>query len=221
MTSQNGLLIPRAGTHIVHEIEIKRSRFIATIARTDTSAEARALIDLVKSEHPQARHNCSAYLIHEDGQSPIQHSSDDGEPAGTAGTPMLEAIRATNTWNVTAVVTRYFGGVLLGAGGLIRAYSSAVSQALALVPRSHQVHLDVLETSVPVTDAGRIESELRHAGGHILDVTWGTDVCLKIGVEKGLDSRLSETLARLTGGQSVFHNAGTYLLEVDASPTQS
>ena len=111
-----------SGTLLTHEIEIKRSRFITTLARTDTPEEARALIDAVKSEHPQARHNCSAYLIDPPDAAPLQHSSDDGEPSGTAGTPMLEALRASDTWNATAVVTRYFGGILLGGGGLVRAY---------------------------------------------------------------------------------------------------
>ena len=84
-----------AGTLLTHEIEIKRSRFITTLARTDTPEEARALIDAVKSDHPQARHNCSAYLIDPPDAAPLQHSSDDGEPSGTAGTPMLEALRAS------------------------------------------------------------------------------------------------------------------------------
>ena len=86
-----------SGTLLTHEIEIKRSRFITTLARTDTPQEARALIDAVKSEHPQARHNCSAYLIDPPDAAPLQHSSDDGEPSGTAGTPMLEALRASDT----------------------------------------------------------------------------------------------------------------------------
>ena len=110
-----------AGTLLTNEIEIKRSRFITTLARTDTPEAARALIDEVKADHPQARHNCSAYLIDPQDAAPLQHSSDDGEPSGTAGTPMLEALRASNTWNATAVVTRYFGGILLGGGGLVRA----------------------------------------------------------------------------------------------------
>ena len=122
-----------SGTLLTHEIEIKRSRFITTLARTDTPEEARELIDAVKAEHPQARHNCSAYLIDPPDAAPLQHSSDDGEPSGTAGTPMLEALRASDTWNATAVVTRYFGGILLGGGGLVRAYSTLGTRA-ALKP---------------------------------------------------------------------------------------
>ena len=92
----------------------------------------------MKSEHPQARHNCSAYLIDPPDAAPLQHSSDDGEPSGTAGTPMLEALRASDTWNATAVVTRYFGGILLGGGGLMRAYSTSVSEAVARAPIAYR-----------------------------------------------------------------------------------
>ncbi len=119
-----------SGTLLTHEIEIKRSRFITTLARTDTPQEARALIDAVKSEHPQARHNCSAYLIDPPYAAPLQHSSDDGEPSGTAGKPILDVLRANELTDCVVAVTRYFGGILLGSGGLIRAYSTGASLAV-------------------------------------------------------------------------------------------
>ena len=128
-------------TNVTHETEVRRSRFVTTLARTDDEAAARALIGEVRSAAPQARHHCSAFLIEEVGRNPLQHSSDDGEPSGTAGAPMLEAIRASGVHNVTAVVTRWFGGVLLGTGGLVRAYSGAVSEALARAPLAHTVEL--------------------------------------------------------------------------------
>lgn len=205
----------RSGTFLTHEIEIKRSRFIATIGRTDSPQEAQDLIDTVKSEHPQARHNCSAYLIQVDGRNPHQHSSDDGEPAGTAGTPMLEALRGAGVWNVTAVVTRYFGGVLLGAGGLIRAYSTAVSEALALAPRAELRSLEVLEAALSPTDAGRIEADLRHCGAQILDTQWGAEVHIRIGTEATEVPFLQERLAQLTGGVTRFQMAGSTIVEVD------
>lgn len=205
----------RSGTFLTHEIEIKRSRFIATIGRTDSPQEAQGLIDAVKSEHPQARHNCSAYLIQVDGRNPHQHSSDDGEPAGTAGTPMLEALRGAGVWNVTAVVTRYFGGVLLGAGGLIRAYSTAVSEALALAPRAELRSLEVLEVALSPTDAGRIEADLRHCGAQILDTQWAAEVRIRIGTEATEVPFLQERLAQLTGGVTRFQMAGSTIVEVD------
>ncbi|WP_175955972.1 YigZ family protein [Schaalia sp. Marseille-Q2122] len=211
----------RSGTLLTHDIEIKRSRFIATIARTDSPQDAQALIDAVKSEHPQARHNCSAYLIQVDGRNPHQHSSDDGEPSGTAGTPMLEALRAAGVWNVTAVVTRYFGGILLGAGGLVRAYSTAVSEALALAPRAELRAMTVLEAHLSPTDAGRIEADLRHCGAQVLDTQWGADVALRIGTDASEVAFLQERLAQLTGGVAEFQMAGATVVEVDIPSPQA
>ncbi|GEK90489.1 YigZ family protein [Alkalibacterium kapii] len=111
-----------------HEITIKKSRFICTIERTESEEEAQAFIERIKKTHWKATHNCSAYLIN--GQTLIQRASDDGEPNGTAGIPILEVLKKKELLNVTAVVTRYFGGVKLGAGGLIRAYGKATSSTL-------------------------------------------------------------------------------------------
>lgn len=203
-----------AGTLLVHEIEIKRSRFIATIARTDSPEEAHQLINTVKADHPQARHNCSAYAIQVDGRNPHQHSSDDGEPSGTAGVPMLEAIKGAGLWNVTAVVTRYFGGVLLGAGGLVRAYSSAVSEALAQAPRVELRDMHVLEITIPLADAGKIEAELRHLGAEILETRWTHEATIRMGASPDLISPLNERLAQLSAGQIRADVVGTMMIEV-------
>lgn len=111
--------------------EIKKSRFLCHLERVTSEEEAKAFIQSIKKEHWKANHNCSAYLIGE--HSEIQRSSDDGEPSGTAGVPMLEVLKKNELINVCVVVTRYFGGIKLGAGGLIRAYSHAVSQGLQTV----------------------------------------------------------------------------------------
>lgn len=113
------------------ESEIKKSRFLCHLERVTSEEEAKAFIQSIKKEHWKANHNCSAYLIGE--HSEIQRSSDDGEPSGTAGVPMLEVLKKNELINVCVVVTRYFGGIKLGAGGLIRAYSHAVSQGLRTV----------------------------------------------------------------------------------------
>ena len=212
-----GLLTLRAGTEIHHEIEVKRSRFLTTLARTDDPRAARALIDRVKSTYPDARHHCSAFLIHQDGRNPIQHSSDDGEPAGTAGIPMLEALKGAGTWNVTAVVTRYFGGVLLGAGGLIRAYSTATSEALALAPRAIRRPLAVMRTSLAPADAGRIEADLRAQGYTITDVSWGSEVSLSVAIDEAGAPGLVARLAELSAGSASFHEAGRTIVEVDVA----
>lgn len=113
------------------ETEIKKSRFLCHLKRVTSEEEAKAFIQGIKKEHWKAKHNCSAYLIGE--HSEIQRSSDDGEPSGTAGVPMLEVLKKNDLINVCVVVTRYFGGIKLGAGGLIRAYSHAVSHGLQTV----------------------------------------------------------------------------------------
>lgn len=212
----NDIRTLRAGTLITHEIEIKRSRFIATLARADTEDEARALIDMVRSEHPQARHNCSAYLISADGRNAIQHSSDDGELSGTAGTPMLEALKMSDTWNVTAVVTRYFGGVLLGAGGLIRAYSSAVSEALARAPHVVIKTLNIARITVDPNDAGKFQSELHSANVPIVGSTWDARVHLDIAATDDDIEQWGDRAMVLTHGQASVHVTGRTRIEVDA-----
>lgn len=110
------------------EIEIKKSRFICSMKRVETEEEAKSFIQKMKKEHWKANHNCSAFVIGQ--KSEIKRSSDDGEPSGTAGIPMLEVLQKNELINVVAVVTRYFGGTKLGTGGLIRAYAHAVSHTL-------------------------------------------------------------------------------------------
>ena len=111
------------------EIVEKRSRFIATVAKCETEEEAIRFIDSMKKKYWDARHNCSAFVIGDRGE--LTRCSDDGEPSGTAGRPMLEVLLGEGLHNVCVVVTRYFGGVLLGTGGLVRAYSQAVKEGLA------------------------------------------------------------------------------------------
>lgn len=110
-----------------YEIEIKKSRFIGQLARVTTEDEAAAFIAQIKKKQYKATHNCSAYVIGDNDEH--QHANDDGEPSGTAGIPMLESLKLMQLKNVVAVTTRYFGGIKLGAGGLIRAYSNSVTEA--------------------------------------------------------------------------------------------
>lgn len=111
---------------IRHEIVIEKSRFICTLKKVHDEAEAQEFIKAMKKEFWDATHNCSAYII-DDLQ---QRSNDDGEPSGTAGLPMLEVLRKNKLTNTAAVVTRYFGGIKLGAGGLVRAYTNSVADAV-------------------------------------------------------------------------------------------
>ena len=112
------------------EIEVKKSRFIAAVKSCRSEEEARAFIESVRKKHYDARHNCFAFRIG-DEKTVLERQSDDGEPQGTAGKPMLEILKGAGLYDVCAVVTRYFGGTLLGTGGLVRAYSDALKQALS------------------------------------------------------------------------------------------
>lgn len=144
------------------EIVIKKSRFIGQAKPVESEEEAIAFIEAVKKEHWNATHNCSAYMIGERDQ--IQKASDDGEPSGTAGKPMLEVLRHKGLKNTVVVVTRYFGGILLGAGGLIRAYTDgAVVGVEAAGPVTKVLHRDLF-VSIDYTWLGKVENELRNRG---------------------------------------------------------
>lgn len=150
---QSYLTIKTAGNH---EIDIKKSQFICNIARTETKEEAEAFIEQIKQEHASATHNCYAYVL--GLKNEVMKQNDNGEPSGTAGAPILNVLEQLELRNVTAVVTRYFGGIKLGAGGLIRAYSNATSQAvnaLGVVVRAPQ-------TEVAVTIAYPLQGQLEH-----------------------------------------------------------
>ena len=121
---------PTAGITTTGELEVKRSRFITLICRVTSEDEARAFIQATRAEYPDARHHCSAFIYAVEGANPVERSSDDGEPSGTAGQPMLDVLRGSGMLDIAAVVVRYFGGVKLGTGGLVRAYSDAVSLVL-------------------------------------------------------------------------------------------
>src|SRR5690606_38737968 len=142
-----------------HELVIKKSRFIAHVAPAASPEAADAIIAEVRRRAWDARHNCSAQVTGVLGDR--ARSSDDGEPSGTAGMPMLEVLRRRGLTDVVAVVTRYFGGVKLGAGGLVRAYSSAVSEALDRAAIVDRMALARATVAVPHADAGRLDNLLR------------------------------------------------------------
>ncbi|WP_432572402.1 YigZ family protein [Kineococcus sp. SYSU DK005] len=154
------------------ETVVERSRFLCVLEPVRDAAELDAVVAAVRRAAPDARHRCTASVLGEDGEQ--RRSSDDGEPAGTAGAPMLAALEGAGVTGVVAVVARWFGGVLLGTGGLVRAYGGAVSAALAraeVVPRRW---VDLVEVRAGLATAGRLEAELRrrHAPE---DVRWAAD----------------------------------------------
>lgn len=210
----------RSGSSTTIEVEIKRSRFIATVARTNSALEARQLIDLARSTFPDARHHCSAYVVEADRVNPLQHFSDDGEPAGTAGKPMLDVLTHAELGNVTAVVTRYFGGTLLGTGGLVRAYSGAVQEAVAAASIVEVHTLARFRTELNPAVGGRIEAQLRDAGWQVLESVWGQTLRLDVAAPPEALARLNSELSAWLQSPSTFHQVGTIDCEVDSDAAE-
>ena len=138
----------------IYELVIEKSRFICHIERLESREQAYEFIKKIKKEYWDATHNCAAFIIGENGD--IQGSSDDGEPSGTAGIPMLEVLKKQQLHDVGVVVTRYFGGIKLGAGGLVRAYAKSVSGAIQQVGIVEKVSVVEYSFSVPLAECGRI-----------------------------------------------------------------
>lgn len=183
------------------EIEVKRSRFRCHLERVDTEAAARAVVEHARREHWDARHHCSAFVIGPP-PTPVERSSDDGEPSGTAGAPMLVVLRGRQLSDVVAVVTRWFGGVLLGTGGLARAYSEAVTAALDAAPLVRRDVLRAMQVGVPVADVGRVQASLRAGGFQVTDTAYlGLTAHVNLTVAPGRVDALTDQVAALTAGR--------------------
>ncbi len=181
------------------EVEVSRSRFLCTLERVADEDAARAVVDRLRAEHRDARHHCSAFVLGPP-PSPVERSSDDGEPSGTAGAPMLDVLRGHALSDVVAVVSRWFGGTLLGAGGLVRAYGDAVRAAVeAAVPLERRL-LRELTLDLGHGDAARVETDLRNRGVLVLGTTYAAEVTLRLGVGPEDEAGLRRLLAELTGG---------------------
>lgn len=182
------------------QIEEKKSVFIANIARADSEEEATAFIEAMKKKYWDARHNCSAFVIGERGE--LTRCSDDGEPSGTAGRPMLEVLLRENIKNIVVVVTRYFGGTLLGTGGLVRAYTQAVKEGL------NDCKIGVLRMGVPLaltTDyngIGKILYLLSAMGLTPKDSDYGEKVTLQVLVPVEEKDRLVLDITEATAGKT-------------------
>lgn len=170
-------LIPAAETRA--ELQVLNSRFIATAAPAFTVEEARAFIGRVRAEFADATHNVPAYLIGH-GPSVTAHCTDDGEPSGTAGRPMLAVLQGSGLGDIAVVVTRYFGGTKLGTGGLVRAYGDAVKEVLAVLPRAEKVPTHTVIVEIPYTWVERLRLLIAAHGGEIMDEEFGAEVLVTV-----------------------------------------
>ncbi|MFB5282810.1 YigZ family protein [Peribacillus sp. Hz7] len=194
-----------------HEIVIERSRFIAHVARTETEEEAQTFIAEIKKKHKDATHNCSAYLIGE--RDEIQKALDDGEPSGTAGVPILEVLKKKNLKDTTVVVTRYFGGIKLGAGGLIRAYSKSTSEGIEATGIVERKLMRVISTKVDYTWLGKLENELRASIYTIKEIEYLDQVIIHIFAEEEKKQDYIDWMTELTNGQAIIQEGDILYLE--------
>lgn len=186
----------------VGEYEEKKSRFIATLKAVATEEEAIEFIATTKKRYWDARHNCSAYVIGRNGE--LTRCSDDGEPSGTAGRPMLEVLVGSGVKNVAVVVTRYFGGVLLGTGGLVRAYTQAVKEGLANSKVGRTVMGQWLEIIADYNDVGKIQYCLRQKELEPEKVEYAADVTMNLRIRVDLIEAVEKELTEATAGRCLL-----------------
>ncbi|WP_100405467.1 YigZ family protein [Bacillus solitudinis] len=196
-----------------HEIVIQKSRFIAHFMRATTEEEAQNFIEGLKKEHWNANHNCSAYLIGE--RDHIQKANDDGEPSGTAGVPMLEVLKKRQLKDTVVVVTRYFGGIKLGAGGLIRAYGSSVSEGLNAVGVVNCQLMQIIHTNIDYHWLGKVENELRQSPYQLKEISYLDQVDVQAYVEVASVDTFTEWMTNLTNGQATIEKGEVEYLETD------
>ena len=180
------------------ELVEKKSRFIATVRPVGTEEEAVAFIDEMKKKYWDARHNCSAFVI--GTRAELTRCSDDGEPAGTAGRPMLEVLLGEGIRNAAVVVTRYFGGVLLGAGGLTRAYTKGAKDALDAVGISTMSLWTLWDVPCTYPLFERVKLEIAAADGVLDDMDYGADVTLTVSLPSERRETLQGRLTELSAG---------------------
>ncbi|MGG1630932.1 YigZ family protein [Rossellomorea sp. NRS-1567] len=198
-----------------HEINIERSRFITYVTRAETEEEAQEFITSIKKKHHDANHNCSAYMIGENNL--IQKANDDGEPSGTAGVPMLEVLKKRDLKDTVVVVTRYFGGIKLGAGGLIRAYGRATSEGLNATGIVERSLMRVMKTKIDYTWLGKVENEVRSSHYLLKEIHYLESVEVEVYVEEASKEQFVNWMTELTNGQGIIHEGNVEYLEQDSN----
>lgn len=197
------------------EIEINKSRFIAYVEQIESEEAATAFIEQIKKKHWNATHNCSAYLVGENDQH--QKADDDGEPSGTAGKPILEIIKKTGLKNTVVVVTRYFGGIKLGAGGLIRAYGKSASAGIKETGMIERQGHTRIGAKIDYTFLGMLENQLRVQGYMIDDKQFTDKITLMVLEKLGQEEVLKQKIIDWTAGQVEFSHMGEVYVDTPVS----
>ncbi len=194
--SEHSYLVPYE-EHGTDRFEEKKSKFIGDIYRVETPEEAVAKINEVKAKYRDSRHHCYAYIIREGN---YMRYSDDGEPQGTAGMPILEVLRHAGVTNAVCIVTRYFGGILLGTGGLARAYTKGAQIALAAAGLAQMDRYSLMLLSCPYNMHDTIQKLLPEHDATVDDIEYGADVTLTIALPEGREEELNRALMDATAG---------------------
>ncbi|MER2261242.1 MAG: YigZ family protein [Psychrobacillus sp.] len=195
------------------EIIIQKSRFITYTQRAETEVEAQDFINNIKQKHKDANHNCSAYIIGEHDH--IQKANDDGEPSGTAGVPMLEVLKKRGLKDTVVVVTRYFGGIKLGGGGLIRAYSKATTEAIEAAGEVEcQLH-HLMKISIDYTWLGKMENEIRNSIYPLKEIAYADLVEIFVYTKAEDELKFLEWVTEITNGQAKIDTVEKVFLEFD------
>ncbi|MEK5146234.1 YigZ family protein [Psychrobacillus sp. FSL K6-4615] len=182
------------------EIIIQKSRFLTYVSRAETEQQAQDFINNIKEKHKSANHNCSAYIIGEHDN--IQKANDDWEPSGTAGVPMLEVLKKQGLQDTVVVVTRYFGGIKLGGGGLIRAYGKATTEGIdaAIVVERKLHHL--MKISIDYTWLGKVENEVRNSVYPLKEINYVDLVEVMVFTKADEEETFINWMAEMTNGQA-------------------
>jgi len=184
------------------EIIISKSRFLTYIERAETEEDAMMFIERIKKMHHNATHNCSAYIIGEHDH--IQKANDDGEPSGTAGVPMLEVLKKQGLKDTVVVVTRYFGGIKLGGGGLIRAYGKATTEGLLAAQVVERKLHHLMKIEIDYTWLGKVENEIRNSAYSLEEIRYLEGVEIVVSVLKEEEAQFINWMTELTNGQATI-----------------
>ena len=193
------------------EIIISKSRFLTYVNRAETEEEALLFIEKIKKMHAGATHNCSCYMVGEHDQ--IQKANDDGEPSGTAGVPMLEVLKKQGLKDTVVVVTRYFGGIKLGGGGLIRAYGKATTEGIAAAQVVERKLHYLMKIGIDYVFLGKIENEIRSSHYMLQDILYAENVEVCVHVLKEEEQIFTDWITELTNGQATITNEDALFIE--------